>query len=267
MAASLNSPSKQMEETLAREFEHMSITDLYKAVRTLEGEKVCSAELIATALKSVAKLHSEDFAEVMTEAVRVVGLESCGDEESYLDIVNKVIELVEKVLPDEQEAVSAEGGVDPETSADEDPDDARMKLMYGYITRLINAVVSNSTINLAILRVKDEAAKKVSTENVEDKSTNEGLLEASPNSAEMEVQPNAPELEVQPNAPEVEVQPNAPEVEVQPDAPEVEVQPNAPEVEVQTNAPEVEVQPNAPEVEVQHGRARTRGSTSHAPEL
>ena len=78
MAAPSNQPTKQTEGTLARNIEAMSLTELYDALQKLEGAKVSSAKLIAAALKSLAKLHSEDFEKVMTKAVQKVKLESLG---------------------------------------------------------------------------------------------------------------------------------------------------------------------------------------------
>ena len=128
---------------------------------------------------------------------------------------------------------------------------------------MMNAVISNSTRNLAILRAEDEeAARRVSTENAQEQSTGGDSLEVQPHSSEMEVQHNAPELEVQPHSSEMEVQPNAQELEVQPHSSEMEVQPNAQELEVQPHSSEIEVSLNAPILEVADSQAYSSGPHS-----
>ena len=220
MAASSSPPIEKSEKTLARTIEDMSLTELYGVQRMLEDAKVCSAKLFALALKSLAKLHSEACLERMTKAVEKVGLESCGGEQSYLDIFDMITKLV---------------------AATPDDDDG-----LGWLYRYMQLMVSY-TSELA----DDQAARRASTDNEINRSTCEDSLEVQPHSSEIEVQPKAPELDDQPNAPELEVQPNMPELEVQRHSPGMEFQPHAPEIEDQHNAPEPEVQPDAPELEVQ----------------
>ena len=249
MAASSSPPIEKSEGT--RTIEDMSLTELYGAQRMLEDAKVCSVKLFVEALKSLAKLQYEACLEQMAETVEQVGLESCGGEQSYLDIFDMITKL-----------------------AAANPDIVEFRLLYRYMQQRI----SNSTV------LADEAAKRVSPANAKNKSTDGDSLEVQPHSSEMEVQPYAPELEVQlhssemqvqlhssgmefqPNAPEIDVQHNASELEVQPNAPEPEVQPNAPKLEVQLNAPEPEVQPDAPELKVQ-ANAPQLDVQPNAPEL
>ena len=218
----------------------------------LEDANVCSVTLFVVALKSLAELHSEACLERITEAVRNAGLESCGKEHSYLDIVGLITKL-----------------------AAANPDDVELGWLHRYMQIMVDAVISNWSINITNLLAKDETVGRVSTENARDKSTEGDSLEVQHHSSEVEVQPNAPELEVQPHSSEMQVQlhssgmefePNAPELEVQPNAPELEVQLYAPEFEVQPDAPELEVQANAPELEVQHNAPELENQPD-APEL
>ena len=229
----------------------MNLTELCDAQRKLEEAKVCSIKLFVVALKSLAKLQYEACLERMTMAVEEAGLESCGGEQSFLDI----FDMITKV-------------------AAANPDVVAMQWLY----RSMQLKISNSTV------LADEAARRVSTANAKNRPTGGDSLEVQPHSSEMEVQPNAPELEVQPHSSEMQVQPNAPELEVrphssemqvqfqssemefQPNAPEIEVQPDAPQLEVQSNALELEVQPDAPELEVQPN-APDLEAQPNAPEL